>query len=128
MINLSSKIDPNQITNLEYYPLLKPGERFPINDPELLPKLTPIPNNKIQLLHGLLESMAQIESKGYKLLEQLGATPVTKVYTAGGGAKNTTWSIIRQKLLQVPVVSSTYIEAAYGSALLAKLGISNNYE
>lgn len=122
LTNLSTEIDPNNCTNLEYYPLLKSGERFPINDPNLLPQITPIPANKIQFLQGLLESMAKIESQGYQLLEKLGATPPTKIYTAGGGAKNEKWAIIRQKLLKIPVISSVYTEAAYGSALLAKLG------
>jgi D-ribulokinase len=122
LTNLSTEIDPNNVTNLEYYPLLKPGERFPINNPNLLPEITPIPANKIQFLQGLLESMAKIENRGYQLLVKLGATPPTKIYTAGGGAKNEKWAIIREKLLQIPVVSSVYTEAAYGSALLAKLG------
>jgi sugar (pentulose or hexulose) kinase len=121
--NLSSQINPSHPTNLAYYPLIKPGERFPINDPQLLPQIAPIPHDKKEFLQGLLEGIAKIESKGYHLLKKLGATPPKKIYTAGGGAKNKKWAIIRQKLLQIPVVSSPYTEAAYGSALLAKLSI-----
>jgi sugar (pentulose or hexulose) kinase len=128
LTNLSQRINVDKFTNLNYYPLLNPGERFPINDPDLLPKITPIPDNKIEFLQGLLESMARIETKGYQLLQKLGATPVIKIYTAGGGAKNKKWAIIRQKLLQIPVVSSKYTEAAYGSALLAKLGLSKHHQ
>ncbi len=121
----SQKINTNYRNNLDYYPLLKPGERFPINDPKLAPKVEPIPENKVEFLQGLLESMAKIEALGYKKLQALGATPLTKVYTAGGGANNQNWAKIRQSYLQVPVKISSQTEAAYGTALLAKQ--SKNY-
>ncbi|HEY9301851.1 MAG TPA: FGGY-family carbohydrate kinase, partial [Phormidium sp.] len=121
---LSSQIDVNKPSNLDYYPLLKPGERFPINDPNLPPKLEPRPTNNAEFLQGLLESIASIEARGYQLLQQLGATPLTCVYTAGGGAKNPTWTKIRQDYLQVPVLQPTYSQAAYGSAILAMRGIN----
>lgn len=117
---LSAQIQPDRPSPYDYYPLLQPGERFPINDPNLAPRLIPRPDQPSQFLHGLLESMARIEAKGYQLLQQLGATPLTKVYTAGGGAKNATWTAIRSRHLQVPVVASPQAEAAYGTALLAR--------
>jgi D-ribulokinase len=120
--NLSLKIDAEKESLLDYYPLLKKGDRFPINDSELLPKLEPRPTDSGEFLHGLLSSMARIEARGYQLLQELGATPLTKVYTAGGGAKNAVWSVIRQRYLQVPVVTPSHTEAAYGSALLAQQG------
>ncbi len=118
LVNLSAQIDPNISSKLEYYPLLKEGERFPINDPNLLPKLEPRPDNPATFLHGLLESMARIEALGYKKLQELGANPLTQVYTAGGGAKNPVWSKIRQRCLAAPVTKPKYTEAAYGTALL----------
>jgi sugar (pentulose or hexulose) kinase len=120
IINLSSKINPDEETNLDYYPLLKPGDRFPINDPDLKPKLEPKPNSNLKFLQGLLENMAKIEARGYQLLQELGATKLSKVYSAGGGASNATWTKIRQHKLQVPVVKSLHTEAAYGTALLAR--------
>jgi D-ribulokinase len=63
--------------------------------------------------------MAQIEAKGYRLLQQFGASPLHCVYTAGGGANNLTWCTIRQHHLQVPVLPAVQTEAAYGTALLA---------
>ncbi|PSF35260.1 carbohydrate kinase [Aphanothece hegewaldii CCALA 016] len=116
----SQKIDATQESPLEYYPLLSLGDRFPINDPSLPPKLEPRPKNPVEFLHGLLESMARLEALGYQKLQELGATHLTKVYTAGGGAKNKTWCKIRQRHLQVPVFSSLQTEAAYGTAILAK--------
>jgi len=52
----------------------------------------------------------------------LGATPLTKVYTAGGGAKNSVWSAIRKRYLKVPVETPIHTAAAYGVALLAMRG------
>jgi sugar (pentulose or hexulose) kinase len=118
--SISSQIDPQQESPLDYYPLLKPGDRFPINDPHLPPKLTPQPANPVEFLHGLLESIARIEARGYHLLQQLGATPITCVYTAGGGAKNSTWKKIRGRHLQIPILTPIHTAAAYGTARLAR--------
>ncbi|NEP43729.1 MAG: FGGY-family carbohydrate kinase [Okeania sp. SIO2H7] len=120
---LSREINPEKESLLDYYPLLKKGDRFPINDPELLPKLEPKPENPAEFLHGLLESIARIEGQGYNLLQQLGATPLKQVYTAGGGAKNPTWTAIRRRYLKVAVEESVNTEAAYGAAILAMKGI-----
>lgn len=117
---LSQEIDATIESPLEYYPLLKPGDRFPMNNPDLLPKLEPRPKNPVEFLHGLLESMARLEALGYQRLQKLGATNLKKVYTAGGGAKNKAWCEIRQRQLQVSVLSSVQTEAAYGIAKLAK--------
>lgn len=122
--NLSNKINPEIASKLDYYPLLKPGDRFPINNPNLPPNLTPRPTDSVEFLHGLLESIARIEKQGYQLLQNLGANTLTRVYTAGGGAKNPTWNLIRNRLLQVPVIKSIQTEAAYGTALLAMRGIN----
>ncbi|NER39747.1 MAG: FGGY-family carbohydrate kinase [Oscillatoria sp. SIO1A7] len=120
LTELSGQIDPSRESPLDYYPLIKPGERFPINDPKLLPRLEPRPDNPVEFLHGLLESMARIEARGYQLLQELGATKLVRVYTAGGGTQNPVWTAIRERHLQVPIVSSVHTEAAYGTALLAR--------
>jgi D-ribulokinase len=122
LVSLSQEIDPTIPSQLDYYPLLTPGDRFPINDPNLPPRLTPRPEHPVDFLHGLLEGIAKIEARGYELLAELGATPLTAIYTTGGGAKNPTWTKIRQRYLPVPISSSKHQEAAYGSALLALSG------
>jgi len=119
---LSEKIDPTVASPLDYLPLPKPGERFPVNDPTLLPRLTPRPADDAEFLHGLLESLARIEARGYGLLAELGATPVRRVETAGGGAQNPVWTRIRQRRLGVPVACAAHADAAYGAALLARDG------
>ncbi|MEG4074531.1 FGGY-family carbohydrate kinase [Microcoleus sp. Pol14C2] len=123
--NYSTQIDPAQESLLDYYPLLKKGDRFPINDPNLSPRLEPRPTDSVEFLHGLLESIARIEARGYQLLQELGANPLTKVYTAGGGAKNSVWSAIRKRYLKVPVETPVHTAAAYGTALLAMRGVTH---
>ncbi|MBE9221857.1 FGGY-family carbohydrate kinase [Cyanobacterium stanieri LEGE 03274] len=117
---LSADINPNSLVNYHYYPLINKGDRFPINNPELPPKLTPKPNNPTLFLQGILEGIAEIEQKGYQLLQELGANHLTKVYTAGGGSVNEKWQEIRALKLNVPVTKSPYSEACYGVAILAK--------
>ncbi len=124
--SLSKKIDAEKESLLDYYPLLQKGDRFPINDPNLPPRLEPRPTDSVEFLHGLLESIARIEARGYQLLQEFGATDLTKVYTAGGGAKNSVWSAIRKRYLKVPVETPIHTAAAYGSALLAKQGSQIN--
>ena len=119
---LSEAIDPAVESPLDYLPLPRTGERFPVNDPTLAPCLTPRPVNDAEFLHGLLESLARIEARGYGLLADLGASPLRRVDTAGGGAKNPVWTRIRQRRLDVPVARAAHTEAAYGAALLARDG------
>jgi sugar (pentulose or hexulose) kinase len=119
---LSERIDPAIASPLDYVPLPKPGERFPVNDPQLSPRLTPRPADDAEFLHGLLESLAHIEARGYGLLAELGASPLRRVETAGGGARNPAWTRIRQCLLGVPVARAAHTDAAYGAALLARDG------
>lgn len=121
---LSDRI-PASESPLDYYPLLQPGDRFPINDPTLAPRLDPQASDRVEFLHGLLESMARIEAQGYRLLASFGATPLKRVLTAGGGAKNLAWTAMRQRHLKVPVFCATQTEAAYGTALLAMRGLAS---
>lgn len=123
LTTLSDRLDWQQPSPLVYYPLLSPGERFPTNDPSLVPCLDPRPEDAGEFLYGLLESMARIEAQGYALLRDLGATPLRRLYTAGGGAKNEVWMRIRSRRLGLGVERSPQVEAAYGSAKLALQGM-----
>lgn len=123
---LSRHIDPVTDSLLDYYPLPRAGERFPINDPSLMPRLTPRPEDDILFLHGLLQGLSRIEAAGYTKLAELGASPLKSVITTGGGAKNQVWGKIRERLLGVPLSVAEHIEAAYGAALLAKRGLLIN--
>jgi len=124
LIALSSQINPERSTGLDYYPLPSTGERFPYNDPDRPPKLEPRPENRVEFLHAILEGLANIEAQGYAKLAELGATPLKAVVTAGGGAKNPIYTRLRARLLNVPVTAAAEHEACYGSALLARHGSS----
>jgi sugar (pentulose or hexulose) kinase len=128
LIALSREIDPEQASGLDYYPLPAPGERFPYNDPQRPPRLEPRPQSRAEFLHGMLEGLARIEALGYARLAELGATPLQSVTSAGGGARNPTYSHIRARLLRVPVnlpaTSASQDEACYGSARLARHGVA----
>lgn len=118
--DLSARIDPAIASQLDYYPLPSPGERFPVYDPAMTPRLGPRPADDVAYLHGLLESMARVEAEAYRLLAELGAPRVTRVLTAGGGAANPTWTAIRERVIGAPVTPSAHGDAAYGAALLAR--------
>jgi sugar (pentulose or hexulose) kinase len=115
---LSRQIDPASPSELDYYPLLKPGERFPINDPQLAPRLEPRPRNDADFLKGMLEGIARIEAVGYGRLVELGSPAPRRVFTAGGGAKNPVWTAIRQRHLNTPVTQADEAEASVGVARL----------
>ncbi|XVF01025.1 hypothetical protein REPUB_Repub04eG0052200 [Reevesia pubescens] len=119
---LSEHINPMEASPLDYYPLKSVGERFPVVDPKMEPRLHPRPESDVEYLHGILESIARIEAKAYILLKDLGATQVDEVFTAGGGAKNDKWTRIRERVLGLPVSRAAQTEAAYGAALLALKG------
>jgi len=120
LAQLSARIDPGQPSPLRLYPLLRRGERFPVADAEKEPVMGPRPEDDAAYLHALLEGMAEIEADGYAALSRLGAPPLRRVFTAGGGARNDVWTAIRARRLGVPVLPSAQGEAAYGAALLAR--------
>ncbi|MDQ3268483.1 MAG: FGGY-family carbohydrate kinase, partial [Pseudomonadota bacterium] len=120
---LSQHINPATDSPLDYYPLPLPGERFPINDLTLAPRLTPRPADDVLFLHGLLQGLSRIETAGYTKLAELGTSPLKSVTTTGGGAKNKVWRKIRERLLSVPVSVAECTESAYGAALLGKRGL-----
>lgn len=121
---LSTHIDPDKDTGLDYYPLLVPGERFPINDSTLLPKLTPRPADDALFLHGILEGLARIEATAYERLTALGAPPLRRVLTVGGGSANPVWTALRHRIIGVPVTTASCTEAAAGVARLALSGMN----
>ena len=119
LAELSQRIDPAADSPLDYYPLPRTGERFPINDSTLAPRLAPRPADHAQFLHGLLQGIGRIEAAGYARLAELGASSLKSVTTTGGGAKNHVWRKMRERLLDVPVAAAQRAEAAFGAALLA---------
>ena len=116
---MTPQLRPEQPTGLDYYPLPSPGERFPINDPQMQPRLEPRPADDVVFYQAMLEGMTNIEHRAYDLLSELGAPYPDKVYSLGGGADNPAWMQMRATALGVEVVQAEHTQAAYGSARLA---------
>ena len=121
---LSVQIDPEIHLGLDYYPLSKVGERFPIADSEMKPRLEPRPAHPADFLKSMFEGIGAIEALGYAKLKALGASECSNIRTVGGASKNETLTRIRARLLNIPMTAPTHTEAAYGSALLARHGMS----
>jgi hypothetical protein len=122
---LTPLLDPAVPTGLDYYPLPRPGERFPVNDPNLPPRLQPRPADDRVFFQGILEGIARIEAEAYAKLGALGASPLRSIRTAGGGAANAAWTTIRLHALGVPEKPSLSEHAAVGTARLAWRGIGH---
>ncbi|MBB2972993.1 FGGY-family carbohydrate kinase [Mesorhizobium sp. RMAD-H1] len=118
LAELTARLDPARPTKLDYYPLLKPGERFPVNDPHHPPRLTPRPADDAVFFQGILEGIAEIERLGFERLMALGAPALTSLRTVGGGARNPAWQEIRRNKLGVPFLEARSTEAAAGTAAL----------
>ena len=126
IVRLSALMDAKVATGLDYYPLPKTGERFPINDPDLQPRMTPRPAEDHVFLQAIFEGIAEIEALGYRRLAELGASPLKSIRSAGGGAGNTVWTEIRLQRLGVPALASASDQAAMGTARLAWRGIGHD--
>lgn len=123
---LTPHMDPAVPTGFDYYPLSRPGERFPINDPEFAPRVSPRPKEDHVFLQGLLEGIAAVEALAYRKLAELGASPLASIRSVGGGAGNEMWTAMRLKALGVPRREPESEHAAMGTARLAWRGIGHD--
>ena len=122
---LSDAIDPAAAPpHADFYPLpaATVGERFPIADDAKAAVLAPVPPDRAQFLHCILHGIAKVEADGYAALADLGATPLTRVLTCGGGSQNPQWMAMREAMLGVPTTRPENDAAAYGAARLAAFG------
>jgi sugar (pentulose or hexulose) kinase len=126
LAELSLGLNPEKSTGLSYYPLPKPGERFPINDPKLLPRLEPRPEDDTTFFQAILEGIAEVEALAYRKLAELGAPSLRSVRTVGGGAANAAWTKIRERKLAAPFKSAESQEASAGVAHLAFQSLRNS--
>lgn len=116
---MTPALNPDQPTGLEYYPLAGPGERFPVNDARMQPKMAPRPADDTVFFQAILEGIAAVEKMAYRRMEELGALRPSLVYTSGGGAKNEKWMEIRRRVLGLEVRKAHSTDAAVGTARLA---------
>ena len=115
---LSRQINTSKKTSLNLLPLNSKGERFPINNSNLEPILGPRPVSDSLYLHALFEGLAYIELKGWEKLHKLTGSLPKKIITVGGGSKNPQWRKIREKIINIPIVSCRKT-TSLGTALLA---------
>ncbi|MEY4307770.1 MAG: hypothetical protein RJA95_1138, partial [Verrucomicrobiota bacterium] len=116
---LEASLDPLQPTGTDYYPLPAVGERFPVADAQLAPRLTPRPTSDARFLQGIYEAFARVEQTGYAKLASLGGPALRDVRHAGGGARSAAWMSLRAAALGVPQLPAWSEEAAAGAARLA---------
>ncbi len=100
---LSKQINPLSSSGIDLLPLSSRGERFPVDDPNLEPKLGPRPVSDSLYLHALLEGLAKTEAKGWQKLSEFGVKLPSQIITIGGGAKNLTWKKIREREIGIPI-------------------------
>ena len=122
--SLSLKINPNDDSGLNYYPLPARGERFPIADPNKASILTPRPEDDAVFLQAMFEGIANIEVMAYQIIAELGTSSIKRLISVGGGSRNTIWKAMRERKLGLKFDNATSNEAAYGSALIARDGYS----
>lgn len=122
--DLSEQIDLSTSSGLDFYPLVRPGERFPINDPNLQPCMTPRPENDVIFLQALFEGISNIEAKCYAKIEDHTGEYPEKIFTAGGGSHNHVWSAIRAKALRCKPLQAEHSEAAIGAARVSRMAMS----
>ncbi|MFM7549203.1 MAG: FGGY-family carbohydrate kinase, partial [Cyanobacteriota bacterium] len=117
---LSHQIDARVSTGFQLRPLLGRGERFPVDDPNLEPILEPRPVSEAFFLQALLEGITAIERQGWQRLSELGAPPIRRIITLGGGARNPHWRQLRERVLALPILNRPDLSAARGMARLAQ--------
>ena len=119
MQTLIPKLDMTTASGLDTYPLTRPGERFPIADPQLAPKIPPT-QDSVLLLKALIEGLVEVERQAYQKLEQLGAPAVKQIFGVGGGSRNQAWSDLRALRLPAKLATPISQDAAYGVTRLLK--------
>ena len=82
------------------------------------PILSPRPVSDSLYLHSLFEGLARIELKGWEKLYQLTGSLPKRIVTIGGGSKNQQWRAIREKIINIPIVSCKKT-TSFGTAVLA---------
>ena len=116
---LETSLNPAKLTGTDYYPLPSVGERFPVADAKLAPRLTPRPASDAEFLQGIYEAFARVEQTGFAKLATLGGPTLRSVRHAGGGSRSAAWMTLRATALGVTLTPSWSEEAAAGAARLA---------
>ncbi|MCJ2541613.1 FGGY-family carbohydrate kinase [Thermostichus vulcanus] len=106
-------------TGLISYPLVQPGERFPIVDPSFAGFLPAAEQGSPRFYAALLEGVAMVERLGLETLSAQGIPVQEPIWTTGGGSKSPLWLSIRASMLNRPLALVKHPEPAVGAAILA---------
>ena len=109
LVVLTDKIDledaEKESSTPDYYPGVLMG--FGMTVKEAADALSPRPDADEDFLRAILGSVAGVEARSYREMASMGASNVARVFTAGGGAKNSKWSTIRSRAMGgIPVAAS----------------------
>lgn len=118
-----SETTGSSLSSVDYFPGVLMG--FGLSVEEATARLSADrPASDAEFLRAILSSVARVEARSYAALVSMGASHApTRVFTAGGGARNDTWSALRSEAMGgVFTAKSPFAEAAYGTALLARMG------
>ena len=69
-------------------------------------------------MHALFEGLGKIELKGWEKLNELSGSLPKKIFTIGRGSENPQWRSMREKIINIPIVSCKKT-TSFGTALLA---------
>lgn len=79
----------------------------------------PRPESPALFYQAVLEGIAAIEAMGYRKLSELGAPPLARLRSVGGGAAPAGFTALRKRVLDVDFAAPISTEAAVGVARLA---------
>ncbi len=111
-------------SGFDYVPLIREGERFPVADPQLAPRLTPRPADNAAYFLAVLDSLVRWERHGFAALTAVGAPEVRRLTAVGGGVRNAAWMATRRRDLPVDHVAPRFAQPAFGAAVLARHAVS----
>jgi xylulokinase len=109
------------------YPLVRAGERFPVNDPRLLPLRSGEPGTREDAYRAVLEGVAFVERLGLERLAALEPPDADgrlqrRHLLAGGATASAVWNRIRATVLAPLTPVSVSAAAAAGSAAAGSTG------
>lgn len=115
-------VDATLPSGLAAYPLARPGERFPVNDPAFAGFGLP-PGDDRRLHAAILEGEAFVARLGIERLVAAGVSRPARLWVTGGGARSPTWMGLLASVLDRPVIAAPDTDPALGAALIAAAGV-----
>ena len=109
------------------YPLVGSGERFPILNQNLCEISDGNSNDELENFRSTLEGIGFAERLSYEILRDAGAPALSAVTTVGGGARSTTWTLIRATILNLEITTRPDAGSDLGAAMIALAASSDGH-